>query len=65
MTWAEAIDALGWRLVPVRGGCQLVADGCQCAGPPDRDIGTARVCGAHYGQLGDAIWRDHRERMTT
>ncbi|HEY1621758.1 MAG TPA: hypothetical protein VGG25_29325 [Streptosporangiaceae bacterium] len=62
MTWAEAIAALGWRLVPAGNGCQLLADGRPCAGSADRDIGNAWVCGAHYGTLGTVIWRDHHGR---
>lgn len=65
MTWAEAVTASGWRLVPVRGGCQLIADGRPCTGPADRDIGTAWVCGACYGRLGTVIWDDYHRRTAS
>jgi len=65
MTWREAITALGWRLLPAGNGCQLLADGRPCAGPADRDIGSAWVCGAHYGSLGAVIWRDYDQRSAS
>jgi len=76
MTWAEALAALGWRIMPVAewAGCQIVSQGGnRCGspeeqapyrvGPPDQRGGWA--CGTHHFQLTQMIAQTNQARGIT
>jgi hypothetical protein len=57
ITWEGALAALGWRLAPVTGGCQIRTPDRVCGAEITRRITGGWVCGQHYFALCSAITR--------
>jgi DNA-directed RNA polymerase subunit RPC12/RpoP len=51
MTWAGALEALGWRLTPLGGGCEITISGAPCGEYATRHITGGWACDQHYFQL--------------
>jgi len=51
MTWADALAAGCWQLMPAPGGCQVAESGQPCAGRPGYRITGGWACSHHYQQL--------------
>jgi hypothetical protein len=68
MTWADAFRALGWRLTPTTGGCQVVTEDGHCAADTvgwsvtDGRVDHGWVCRRHYEALATVIG-DHNRRI--
>lgn len=60
MTWADALAACGWRLVPTVGGCQVVDLGQLCAAETTNSITGGWVCRRHYLALCRVLYEARR-----
>jgi hypothetical protein len=57
LTWAAALDACGWRLSPVIGGCSVIDERGHCGAQPNthhvvgRNETHAWLCDQHFGHI--------------
>jgi hypothetical protein len=60
MTWADALDRLGWRLIRLRDGCEVSEGGPACGADIRASIGDGWACQQHYAALAELITRSQR-----